>query len=101
MMNYLKVKNVIALVMLLVVVGLAQASTPAPASAPDRSPGLPTGCESLEIEEGNGLAFRTYAMGVQVYRWNGLAWVFVEPRATLFADARYRGEVGTHYVGPT
>ena len=100
MMNYLKIKNVIAVVMLLAVVGFAQAS-PGLASAPDRSPGLPAGCESLEIEEGNGLAFRTYAMGVQVYRWNGLAWVFVEPRATLFADARYRGEVGTHYVGPT
>jgi hypothetical protein len=100
MMNYLKVKNVIAQVMLLVVIGLA-ASPAALAGAPDKSPGLPAGCESLVIEEGNALAFRTYAMGVQVYRWNGIAWVFVEPRATLFADARYRGEVGTHYVGPT
>ena len=100
-MNYLKVRNVIALVMLLVVVGLAPASTPAAFTSADKSPSLPSGCESLEIENGNALAFRVYALGVQVYRWNGTAWVFVEPRATLFADARYRGEVGTHYVGPT
>lgn len=38
---------------------------------------------------------------MQVYRWSGTAWVFVEPAATLFANSRYQGEVGTHYVGPT
>ena len=101
-MNYLKVKRVIALVLLLALVGLAPASIPAArASAPDNSPGLPSGCESLEIDQGNALAFRVYALGVQVYRWNGTTWAFVEPVATLFADPRYHGEVGIHYVGPT
>ena len=101
-MSYLKFERVVTLVILLAVLALAPASIlTAQASVPDNSPSLPAGCESLQVEEGNGLAFRTYAMGVQVYRWDGTSWVFVEPVATLFADARYTGEVGTHYVGPT
>jgi hypothetical protein len=47
------------------------------------------------------VAFHTYALGVQIYRWNGTRWVFLEPVATLFADANYHGKVGIHYVGPT
>jgi hypothetical protein len=102
-MGYLKVKRIIALVLLLAVAGLTPASIPAaPASAPDNSLDLPSPeCDSLVIPEGNRLAFRVYALGVQVYRWNGSSWTFVEPVATLFADSHYRGEVGTHYVGPT
>lgn len=101
-MRYMKIKRVVALVLLLSVAGLSSALAPvARASALDNSPTLPAGCESLQVEEGNGLAFRTYAMGVQVYSWNGSSWTFVEPVATLFADARYNGEVGKHYVGPT
>ena len=101
-MRYRKIERVVALVLLLVVVGLAPASIQtARASSLDNSPGLPAGCESLVIDEGNVLAFRVYALGVQVYSWNGTSWSFVEPVATLFADARYNGEVGTHYVGPT
>ena len=101
-MRYLKIERVVAFVLLFVVAGLAPASLQtARASSPDTSPGLPAGCESLVIDEGNSLAFRVYAMGVQVYSWNGTSWSFVEPVATLFADARYNGEVGTHYVGPT
>lgn len=101
-MRYLKIKRVGALAVLLSIAGLLSAFVPAShASALDSSATLPAGCESLQVEEGNGLAFRTYAMGVQVYSWNGTSWTFVEPVATLFADARYNGEVGTHYVGPT
>lgn len=101
-MRYLKTERVVALMLLLSIAGLSSAFAPAAnASALDNSATLPAGCESLQVEEGNGLAFRTYAMGVQVYSWNGSSWTFVEPSATLFADARYNGEVGTHYVGPT
>lgn len=101
-MHYRKIERVVALVLLFVVVGLAPLSIQtARASSVDNSPGLPAGCESLVIDDGNGLAFRVYALGVQVYSWNGTSWSFVEPVATLFADARYNGEVGTHYVGPT
>ena len=101
-MHHLKIERVVALLLLLGITGLSSAFVPAAnASALDNSPTLPAGCESIQVEAGNGLAFRTYAMGVQVYKWNGTGWTFVEPVATLFADARYQGEVGTHYVGPT
>ena len=38
---------------------------------------------------------------MQVYRWDGASWVFVEPSAVLYADAGEHGVVGTHYAGPT
>jgi hypothetical protein len=101
-MSYVKIARVIALAIVVGIAGISSALVPTSrANALSSSPTLPAGCESLQVEEGNGLAFRTYAMGVQVYSWNGTSWVFVEPVATLFADARYNGEVGTHYVGPT
>ncbi|MEW6126667.1 MAG: DUF3455 domain-containing protein [Acidobacteriota bacterium] len=63
---------------------------------------LPPGvCDSLEVPEGQNLVFRAYALGVQIYRWNGIGWDFVAPAATLYADSNYRGKVGIHYAGPT
>lgn len=47
------------------------------------------------------LTFHAYAAGVQIYRWNGTNWIFVAPRATLYADAQGSAVVGSHYVGPT
>ena len=100
-MHKLKIKRVIALLVLIAIAGFSSAST-ARASAPDRSLDLPSPlCDSVQVPEGNRLAFRVYALGVQVFRWNGATWGFVEPVATLFADAHYHGEVGIHYVGPT
>lgn len=58
-------------------------------------------CGNLAAPEGSQLAFHTFAEGVQIYRWNGTAWVFVAPDATLAADADGQGIVGTHYAGPT
>jgi hypothetical protein len=58
-------------------------------------------CDSLRVPPASKLAFHAYASGVQVYRWSGTSWVFVEPSAHLFADAEGRGTVGTHYAGPT
>jgi hypothetical protein len=102
-MRSLKLKRAIPLGLLLAIVGLVSPSIPtARASENNRSLELPLPlCESIQIPEGNRLAFRVNAMGVQVYKWNGTAWTFVEPVATLFADAGYHGEVGIHYVGPT
>jgi len=101
-MRTLKIERAVALLILLSIAGLSSALVPAArASVPDNSPTLPAGCESLQVDSENRLAFRVYAMGVQVYRWNGTTWSFVGPEATLFADAGYHGEVGTHYVGPT
>ena len=67
----------------------------------EREPDLPAGCEKLAVESGNKVSSHGYAVGVQRYRWNGTAWVFVEPVAKLFAEENYRGETGTHYAGPT
>lgn len=58
-------------------------------------------CGNLDVEAGHELIFHTYASGVQIYRWNGTGWSFVGPDATLYADAKEQGVVGTHYAGPT
>lgn len=48
--------------------------------------------------EGNKVHFHANAVGVQIYRWSGAAWVFVAPRAVLFDN---NGNViGLHYATP-
>jgi hypothetical protein len=72
------------------------------ASEDNRAPDLPSPlCDRLHVAAGNKVAFHVYALGVQIYRWNGTSWDFVAPSARLFADAEYHGEVGIHYAGPT
>jgi hypothetical protein len=66
-----------------------------------RAPELPAECSSIQTPAGNKVAFHVYAIGVQVYRWNGVSWSFVAPVANLYADAGFNGKVGTHYAGPT
>jgi hypothetical protein len=102
-MLYTKTKYTIVLVLLLAVAGFAIASIPAGrASEGNRNPDLPSPvCDNLQVPPGHKVAFRVYALGVQIYRWNGDSWDFVAPRALLFADANYRGKVGAHYGGPT
>jgi hypothetical protein len=79
-----------------------QSMPAARANEETRTPDLPTPlCDSIQVDAGNEVAFHAYALGVQVYRWNGSAWVFVEPVANLYADKGYHGQVGTHYAGPT
>ncbi|HEY3037980.1 MAG TPA: DUF3455 domain-containing protein [Pyrinomonadaceae bacterium] len=93
-----KIKQVVRLLVLLTIVGLGlQPSSVAKAS---EGPELPAQCVSIEIPAGNKLAFHVYARGVQIYRWNGATWEFQAPRASLFAEENYFGEVGTHYMGP-
>lgn len=58
-------------------------------------------CDKLMVPEGNKVALRAYAAGVQIYRWDGGKWVPVAPRADLFADAAGTGLIGTHFGGPT
>jgi hypothetical protein len=70
---------------------------PATASPkPDLGP-----CPELQVSSDSKLAFRVFAVGVQIYRWDGATWAFVAPDATLYADGAGRGVVGTHYAGPT
>jgi hypothetical protein len=99
-MNRIKLKRAYGLALLLTV---ALASIPsARANNGNRALDLPsTLCGSVQVPSGNKLAFRLYAVGVQIYRWNGTAWTFVEPVATLYADANNHRKVGIHYVGPT
>src|SRR5262245_52665706 len=102
-MRFVKTKLVIGLNALLLVAGFPLASIPAAQLGNNiNPPDLPSPiCDNIDVQQGNRLAFRVYAVGVQVYRWNGASWVFVEPVATLFADANYHLKVGTHYAGPT
>lgn len=62
---------------------------------------LPAECSVIQAPAGASEIFRTYAIGVQLYRWNGTDWAFVAPVANLYADAGFHGLVGTHYAGPT
>lgn len=64
-------------------------------------PDLPAACQNLQVPLGTEVAFRAYAIGVQVYRWDGVSWAFVGPEANLYADSNFHGKVGTHYGGPT
>jgi hypothetical protein len=100
-MRYMKFKLVIALVVLGAVVGLTSISS-AQAGDDNRAPGLPSPlCDGLQAPPGHKVAFHTYALGVQIYRWNGASWDFVAPEANLYAAANFRGKVGAHYAGPT
>ena len=95
--------RVIGLVVFLTVAGVMLASLPAAqAGADHRAPDLPSPlCDDVQVPPGEKVAFHVYALGVQIYRWNGASWDFVAPDASLFADANYHGEVGIHYAGPT
>lgn len=102
-MRYLKSKLITRLFVLLAAASFALPSAPE-ARAQDgvRAPDLPLPlCQSIQVPAGSELAFHSYALGVQVYKWNGTAWAFVEPVANLYADSGFRGQVGTHYAGPT
>lgn len=64
-------------------------------------PSLPSPlCDSLVVAAGNEVAFHVYAVGVQIYTWNGSAWVFVAPSALLYADAGFHSLVGMHFLTP-
>ena len=102
-MNVMKTKQIIATAALLVVIALGQASVTFALSLDDsnQQPVLPAGCEQLAPPAGDEVAYHVYAVGVQIYRWNGSAWAFVAPEAGLFASQNFRGLIGSHYGGPT
>lgn len=101
-MKIINKKHIIGLVALLSVAAFALVSNPvAYAGDNTQSPDLPPFCESVQAPTGNKVSFHVYALGVQVYRWNGSSWSFVAPLANLYADAGFNGKVGTHYAGPT
>ena len=67
----------------------------------NRAPELVGDCARLRVEEGNKVIAHGYAIGVQIYRWDGTAWVFVAPQALLYEDPDFHGEFATHFAGPT
>jgi len=67
----------------------------------NREPDLSTDCASLDPGDTNKVSMVAFAVGVQIYRWSGTAWVFVAPEAVLYANEDHDGVVGIHYVGPT
>jgi hypothetical protein len=98
-MNRIKINRIVLALIAL----LTLAVTPTFAFDNDNGPELPAQCGSINVEEGNKLAFHAYAKGVQIYKWNlvNQTWDLVAPQAGLFAEEGYHGEIGTHYVGPT
>jgi uncharacterized protein DUF3455 len=101
-MRYIKTKRIIGFVVMLTLFSVALAYMPATQAADDiEPPVLPALCGNLQVAAGNEVTFHVYARGVQIYRWDGSAWVFVAPSATLFADPDFNGQVGIHYAGPT
>src|SRR5262245_56330549 len=56
------------------------------------------GCPNLVAPAGNKVFFSVYAVGVQIYRWDGTAWIFVAPEAVLFPNRNASGVVGHHYA---
>src|SRR5262245_22329106 len=98
-MRYIKIKLVIGLVVLLSVAGLPPASIPTAPGLGDNSVlDLPSPLfDRMQVPQGNKVAFRLYARGIQIYRWNGTSWGFVEPVAMLFIDPNYNVKAGIHY----
>lgn len=103
MQNIINIKNLKLYIGLVALLGFAQVAFVSAARADEglRAPELPPACSNLQPPAGNRLYFRTYAIGVQVYRWNGSTWSFVAPIANLYADKDFHGQIGSHYAGPT
>ena len=99
-MSIFRMKNIGVFVFALVA-AVVMASAAFGQGGAQRRPELPAGCEHLEADANERVAFKVYAEGFQVYSWSGSAWVLVGPDAILYANANFRGEVGSHYGGPT
>ena len=79
----------------------AAAALTSQADADNRSPDLPPICERITPPSDNKVVAHVFATGVQIYHWNGSAWAFFAPVATLYADASHQTQVGTHFATPT
>jgi len=53
--------------------------------------------QSVDVPAGERLVLKAEGRGVQIYRCDGTAWVFVAPEAKLFVKGV---EVGSHAAGP-
>jgi hypothetical protein len=104
LMHFIQVRRVIGFAVLFAFAVAAFAATTPSTQADEGShePNVPSPvCDRINAPAGTILAFHAYALGVQIYRWNGTAWTFVEPVANLYASRNFMGQVGIHYAGPT
>jgi len=62
----------------------------------DRAPEVP---EQIAVPVGNKVHFHGFAVGAQIYTWNGASWGSAVPDATLFDDDG--NVVASHFAGPT
>ena len=95
-MNAINITKFIIAVVLIVVGATITSVT---AQSVGQSPELPAICSALQQDKAP--IFHVYAIGVQIYRWDGVSWSLAGPDAKLYAEENYFGEVGKHYVGPT
>jgi len=101
-MQFINKKNIKQLVAIFgIVLSVMVFNSGASAKDDSLAPELPPECASIQVPAGQEVIFHAYAIGVQIYRWNGSAWTFVAPSAKLYADSGFNGEVGIHYEGPT
>lgn len=101
-MQIINIQHILRLIVLFGSVAGFTSAFNAPARAEDnKAPELPPLCQTLRVEDGNKVSFRVYAIGVQIYRWNGASWDFVAPAANLYSNSDFHGKVGSHYAGPT
>lgn len=62
----------------------------------NRAPVVPT---EIQVDEGHKVHFHGFAIGVQIYTWNGTSWGAAVPEATLYDnDGNF---VAFHFGGPT
>src|SRR6185503_21351529 len=78
----------------------ATSALTAQAGGDNREPALPPDCGKIAVADGHQVAFRVFAVGVQIYSWSGTNWTFVAPEAILYADAEHHAQVGTHFGTP-
>jgi hypothetical protein len=80
------------------VLGLALtiASVMVSSAADNRAPEVPP---TIKVDDGHVVHFRGFAIGVQIYTWDGTSWGNAVPRATLFDDDG--NIVIEHTGGPT
>ena len=62
----------------------------------NRAPDVP---EDIAVPKGHKVHFHGFAVGFQVYTWDGLKWGPAVPDATLFDDDG--NVVASHFAGPT
>jgi hypothetical protein len=86
--------------MKLLVTGLAALAASVPLSGiATAAPSAPEVPDGIEVGEGNKPFLIGHAVGVQIYRCNGVGWGLVAPRANLYGD---NGQlIASHFAGPS